>query len=105
MSGRRSDGPSIPLVLGSRNRKKCREMAELISPPWEPDAWLSRLEIRSSMSSRRPTWSRMPAPSGAMRKKAAEQARALGRWVLADDSGLAVDALDGARRFLGAVCR
>ena len=32
---------------------------------------------------------------GNARKKAAEQARALGRWVLADDSGLAVDALQG----------
>src|SRR5271166_2850488 len=36
---------SILLVLGSRNRKKCREMAELIAPPWEPSRRLDRLEI------------------------------------------------------------
>ena len=34
--------------------------------------------------------------AGNARKKAAELARALDRWVLADDSGLAVDALQGA---------
>ena len=33
--------------MGSRNRKKCREMAELIAPPWEPSLLLERLEIRS----------------------------------------------------------
>ena len=86
------------LVLGSRNRKKCREMAELIAPPWEPNEWLSRLDIRSV--------DEFPAApdvvedadtfAGNARKKAAELARALGCWVLADDSGLAVDALDGA---------
>jgi XTP/dITP diphosphohydrolase len=98
MTRRGSDGPLIPLVLGSRNRKKCREMAELISPPWEPNAWLSRLDIRSV--------DEFPgAPDivedadtfrGNACKKAAEQARALGCFVLADDSGLAVDALGGA---------
>ena len=35
------------LVLGSRNRKKCREMAELIAPPWEANPWLAQLDIRS----------------------------------------------------------
>ena len=38
---------SIELVLGSRNRKKCKEMAELIAPPWEPSRSLERLLIRS----------------------------------------------------------
>lgn len=42
-----TEKPSIILVLGSRNRKKCREMAELIAPPWEPDPRLARLDIRS----------------------------------------------------------
>ena len=36
------------------------------------------------------------------RKKASETARALGQWVLADDSGLAVDALGGAPGVLSA---
>ena len=44
--------------------------------------------------------------AGNARKKAAELARALGHWVLADDSGLAVDALRRrARRALGPLCR
>jgi XTP/dITP diphosphohydrolase len=34
--------------------------------------------------------------AGNARKKASETAQALGRWVIADDSGLTVDALDGA---------
>jgi XTP/dITP diphosphohydrolase len=96
---RRAPGKSpIVLVLGSRNRKKNREMSELIAPPWEPSEWLSRLDIRSALE--------FPgAPdvvedadtfAGNARKKAGEMAQALGCWVLADDSGLAVDALGGA---------
>jgi XTP/dITP diphosphohydrolase len=92
------------LVLGSRNRKKCREMAELILPPWEPNPRLSRLKAV--------TLDDFPdAPevdesadtfAGNARKKASELAVALGRWVLADDSGLAVDALNGAPGVLSA---
>ena len=40
--------------------------------------------------------------AGNARKKAAELARALDRWVLADDSGLTVDALQGAPGVLSA---
>jgi XTP/dITP diphosphohydrolase len=95
---------SIPLVLGTRNAKKGREMAELTAPPWEPNPRLGRLSIR--------TLSEFPeAPevvedadsfAGNARKKAAEVARALGLWVIADDSGLAVDALGGAPGVLSA---
>ncbi len=98
MTGIPAGMSSILLVLGSRNRKKCREMADLIAPPWEPNEWLSRLDIRSI--------DEFPATpdvvedadtfAGNARKKAAEGARALHCWVLADDSGLAVDALKGA---------
>ena len=94
----------IPLVLGTRNGKKCREMAELIAPPWEPNPRLARLSIRSVAE--------FPAApdvvedadtfAGNARKKAAEVARSLGLWVIADDSGLAVDALGGAPGVLSA---
>jgi XTP/dITP diphosphohydrolase len=88
----------IPLALGTRNRKKGLELAQLIAPPWEPNPRLERLAVR--------TLDEFPgAPdvvedadtfAGNARKKASETARALGMWVLADDSGLTVDALGGA---------
>ena len=43
--------------------------------------------------------------AGNARKKASELARAVAQWVIADDSGLAVDALDGAPVFFRALCR
>jgi len=94
----------IVLVLGSRNRKKCREMAELLAPPWEPSPPWVRLEIR-------PLDDFADAPevvedadnfAGNARKKASELARATSHWVVADDSGLTVDALDGAPGVLSA---
>jgi XTP/dITP diphosphohydrolase len=98
MTEPRSGANSILLVLGSRNRKKCREMAELIAPPWEPNEWLSRLDIRSidEFPGVPEVVEDADTFAGNARKKAAEQARALGCLVLADDSGLAVDALNGA---------
>ena len=88
----------IPLMLGTRNRKKGLELAQLIAPPWEPNPRLARLEIR--------TLDAHPEVPDVVedgetfaanaRKKASEVALALGSWVLADDSGLAVDALSGA---------
>ena len=94
----------IDLVIGSRNPKKCREMAELIAPPWEPNPRLGRLRIRSVVEFPEAAEVVEDADtfSGNARKKAAEAARALGRWVLADDSGLAVDALNGAPGVLSA---
>jgi XTP/dITP diphosphohydrolase len=89
---------SIDLVLGTRNRHKGEEMIALLRPPWEPSVQLDRLRIV--------TLDQHPgAPevvedgatfSANARKKASETAQALGRWVIADDSGLAVDALGGA---------
>ncbi|WP_337173884.1 RdgB/HAM1 family non-canonical purine NTP pyrophosphatase [Paludisphaera sp.] len=99
-----SDSPTIRLVLGSRNVKKCREMAELIAPPWERRPWMDRVVIESIAA-------HPEAPevvedadtfAGNARKKASEGAKALGVWVLADDSGLAVDALKGAPGVLSA---
>jgi XTP/dITP diphosphohydrolase len=101
----------IALVLGTRNAKKCREMAELIAPPWEPNPRLARLSIRSAAEFPDAPEVIEDADSfaGNARKKATEVARALGLWVLADDSGLAVDAIDGApgvhsARYAGEPC-
>lgn len=88
----------ISLVLGTRNPKKRRELAELIAPPWEPNLRLARLDVRTldDFPDAPEVDEDAPTFGGNARKKAAETALAIGRWVLADDSGLAVDALDGA---------
>jgi XTP/dITP diphosphohydrolase len=93
----RAQNPAV-LVLASRNRKKGEELAQLLDPPWEPHGEQPRLIVQ--------TLDAFPdAPeveedadtfAGNARKKASETARALGSWVVADDSGLTVDALQGA---------
>lgn len=90
------DAP-IPLVLGTRNPKKGIELAQLIAPPWEPNPRLARLVVQTL-----DTFPDAPEVeedadtfAGNARKKASATAIALGRWVVADDSGLAVDALGG----------
>jgi XTP/dITP diphosphohydrolase len=95
---------SFTLVLGSRNRKKCREMAELILPPWEKSPRLERLKVLSldEFPDSPEVDESAETFAGNARKKAAELALALGRWVLADDSGLAVDALGRAPGVLSA---
>jgi XTP/dITP diphosphohydrolase len=95
---------SIRFVLATRNHKKGLEMIQLLRPDWEPNPRLGRLAVC--------TLEEFPeAPevvedadtfAGNARKKASETARALGTWVLADDSGLAVDALGGAPGVLSA---
>jgi XTP/dITP diphosphohydrolase len=77
------------MILGSRNRKKIGEIAELFAPhgidlvgvsefPDVPEV----IEDGNSFAAN-------------ATKKATEVARALNRWVIADDSGLCVDALNG----------
>jgi XTP/dITP diphosphohydrolase len=78
------------IVLGSRNLKKIGEIAELFTPygidligvsefPQVPEV----VEDGDSFASN-------------AAKKATEVARTLNRWVIAEDSGLCVDALGGA---------
>ncbi len=77
------------LVFGTGNRKKAAELVDLLAP--------TGIHLK--------TLADFPAPldvdeSGTTfadnaRLKASEQAKHLGNWVLADDSGLAVDALGG----------
>ncbi|APW62824.1 RdgB/HAM1 family non-canonical purine NTP pyrophosphatase [Paludisphaera borealis] len=106
-----ASAPLIRLVLGSRNRKKCGEMADLIAPPWERRPWMDRIEIGSldAYPDLPEVVEDAPDFAGNARKKASETALATGKWVLADDSGLTVDALDGApgvysARYAGEPC-
>jgi XTP/dITP diphosphohydrolase len=79
-------------------------MAELIAPPWEPGPRLARLRILSldDFPDAPEVAESADTFAGNARKKSSELAVALGRWVLADDSGLAVDALGGAPGVLSA---
>src|SRR5262249_6419195 len=88
----------IPLVLGTRNRKKGIELAQLIAPPWEPNRRLARIVVQTldEFASAPDVVEDAETFAGNARKKASETAVALRSWVLADDSGLTVDALSGA---------
>jgi XTP/dITP diphosphohydrolase len=86
------------LVLATRNRKKGLELAELIDPPWEANDRIRRLDIRvlDDFETTLDVVEDADSFAGNARKKASEMAREVGHWVLADDSGLTVDALGGA---------
>lgn len=85
------------IVIGTRNRKKGEEMAELLSPPWDSNPRLAGLIVATLADyPDAPEVDEDAATFAAnARKKASETACAIGEWVLADDSGLAVDALGG----------
>lgn len=89
------------LVLGTTNAGKLRELAELLAPLGLACCSLAGLDAAVDVEETGSSF----AENAAL--KASQQARALGRWVLAEDSGLAVDALGGApgifsARFSGA---
>jgi XTP/dITP diphosphohydrolase len=78
------------LVLGTGNRKKGREMADLLAPAGLELRTLTDFPAAIPVAEDGETFAANAA------KKSAQQARHLGRWVLADDSGLMVDRLGGA---------
>ena len=78
------------LVLGTTNAGKLRELAELLEPLGIACCSLAGLPAAVDVDETGSTF----AENAAL--KATQQARALGRWVLAEDSGLCVDALGGA---------
>jgi XTP/dITP diphosphohydrolase len=84
------------LVLGTSNRKKGLELAELLAPTGIVLATLADFPDVINIREDGDTF----AANAAL--KAIEQARHLGRWVLGEDSGLVVDALDGAPGVLSA---
>ena len=82
---------SLPrIVLSSRNKKKIGEIAELMTP--------HRIELIGVESFPHVPEVEEDGDSFAANaaKKASEVARQLGEWVIAEDSGLCVDALGGA---------
>ena len=78
------------LVLGTTNAGKLRELAELLAPLGIPCCSLAGLDAAVDVEETGSSFRENAA------LKASQQARALGRWVLAEDSGLVVDALGGA---------
>jgi XTP/dITP diphosphohydrolase len=78
------------LVLGTGNRKKGREMADLLAPVGLELRTLADFPTAIEVAEDGDTFAANSS------KKAVQQARHLGHWVLADDSGLAVDWLRGA---------
>ena len=94
----------LTLVLGTRNKKKGGELADLIAPPWEANPWLGRIKVRllDEFDTTIDVVEDADTFAGNARKKASETAIELGQWTLADDSGLTVDALGGAPGVLSA---
>lgn len=77
------------LVLGTHNRKKGEELRELLEPHGIALATLVDFPDAIEVVEDGQTF----AENAAL--KASQQARHLNRWVLGEDSGLSVDALDG----------
>jgi XTP/dITP diphosphohydrolase len=79
-----------PLVVGTHNRKKGIELAELLAPRGFSVVTLEDVPNAIEVVEDGDSF------AANARLKASQQAVHLARWVLADDSGLAVDALGGA---------
>jgi XTP/dITP diphosphohydrolase len=77
------------LIVGTNNAKKGRELVELLAPHGFEVLTLAEIGADLVVDEDGDTF------AANARKKAGELAARLGQWVLADDSGLEVDALDG----------
>ena len=78
------------IVLGSRNRKKSAEIADLLGPHGITVTSVADFEGVPEVIEDGDSF----AANAAL--KATQTAQFLGQWVLAEDSGLCVDALDGS---------
>jgi XTP/dITP diphosphohydrolase len=78
------------LVLATSNAHKVRELTGLLAP------LNVVLRSMSDFPGLRPVVEDGETLADNARRKASQYARQLGQWVLADDTGLEVDALDGA---------
>lgn len=88
--------PTLTLVLGTRNRKKLQEIVELFHDLPVQLADLTGFASVPQVVEDGPTF------EANARKKASALARALGQWVLGEDSGLVVGALGGEPGVLSA---
>jgi XTP/dITP diphosphohydrolase len=79
-----------PLVIGTHNRKKGEELSELLAPLGFRVVTLDDIPDAIEVVEGGESF----AANAVL--KASNQAKHLGRWVLADDSGIEVDALGGA---------
>ena len=82
--------PMFTLVFGTNNRKKGIELAELLAPNTVEVRTLADFDRQLEVVEDSQTF------LDNARKKAVEQAKFLNAWVVGEDSGLCVDALDGA---------
>ena len=87
---------AAPLVLGTTNAGKVRELQELLLPLGITCRSLAEFPAAVDVEETGQTF----AENAAL--KATLQARALGQWVLAEDSGLVVGCLGGAPGILSA---
>jgi len=79
----------LPLVLASRNRKKSREVAEIVAPHGIELVSIADFPLVAEVIEDGATFAENAA------KKASQPATQIGRWVIGEDSGLVVDALAG----------
>lgn len=80
---------SRTIVLASRNHKKAREVAEILAPAGFRVIPVTEFPDVPEVEEDGLTFAANAA------KKASEVARHLGQWVIGEDSGLQVDALNG----------
>lgn len=88
--------PVPTIVLGSRNQKKLKEIADLLSPYAIPVRSVGDFPGVEDVVEDGDSF------AANAEKKARETAIATGHWVIAEDSGLCVDALQGAPGILSA---
>lgn len=81
--------PSRTIVLASRNHKKAREVAEILAPAGFRVIPVTEFPDVPEVEEDGLTFAANAA------KKASEVAKHLGQWVIGEDSGLQVDALNG----------
>jgi len=90
LANRGSDHMVWDLVIGTHNGKKGAELADLLAPYRFRIVTLAEVEQAIEVVEDGESF------ADNAEKKAVQQARHLNRWVLADDSGIEVDALQGA---------